>query len=658
MDGMMFLEYVQQQARDLREGDHPPTSLEDWADQRTALRVQLIESWGGFPQNPCDLEPRLMGTISREGYTIEKLLLQTRPGIWMPTNAYVPSKPGPHPAVLCVHGHWPGAKQQPEIQARCIGLVKLGFFVLVVDAFGAGERGIGKALGEYHGEMVASTLWPTGLALAGLQVYDNMRAIDYLQSRSEVDGSSIGVTGASGGGNQTMYIGAMDDRLKAVVPVCSVGRYQAYLGAACCMCEVTPGALSYTEEGAVLGLVAPRALMVINATRDGFQFSVGEAAKSIAFAQEIFELYGQQDSIRHAIFESGHGYNQPMREAMYGWMTLHLKGEGDGSPIPEPAHETEDPETLRCFPGDSRPEDFVTLPQFAWQEGRRLLQKIGTPNHLDQWAAQEATICRGLSELLGPFPTRIPTSAIWTSDEAGIDDLSFETEPGLRLNATRYAAGPGTQRVILLDFEKGLAANGSELAVEFRKQNWTTIALEQRATGGMAWKSDKIGRAPDHTTAEWSLWLGQPLLAQWVWDVTRLLEALDERGPTAETTAIVGVGPAGLVALCAASLTTRIDRVATIGTLSSFVTDKPYEQQRLGTLVPGLLRDVGDVQHIAATVSPRRLVISQPNSGQGTPLDPAELFSATRAAYRLEDAAKSLSISGELTPQQLVAQFS
>ncbi|MCA9091485.1 MAG: acetylxylan esterase, partial [Planctomycetaceae bacterium] len=555
MDGTVFLEYVRKQARELRAGDHPPTSLEEWADRRTALRVQLIESWGGFPETVCDLEPKRVGTLQRDGYTVEKLLLQTRPGIWMPANAYVPVGADPHPAVLCVHGHWAGAKQQPEIQARCIGLAKLGFFVLVVDAFGAGERGLGKALGEYHGEMVASTLWPTGLALAGLQVYDNMRAIDYLQSRDEVDGSRIGVTGASGGGNQTMYIGAMDDRLKAVVPVCSVGNYQAYLGAACCMCEVTPGALSYTEEGAVLGLVAPRALMVINATRDGVQFSVGEAAKSIAFAQEIFDLHGKQDSIRHATFESGHGYNQPMREAMYGWMTLHLKGEGDGSPIPEPAHETEEPETLRCFPGDSRPDDFVTLPQFAGQEGRQLLKKIGIPNHIDQWAAQEATICRGLADRLGPFPKRIPTSAIWTSDEAGIENLSFETEFGLRLNASRHAAGTGAQRVILLDFDKGLAANHSDLAVEFRKQNWTTIALEQRATGGMAWKSDKIGRAPDHTTAEWSLWLGRPLLAQWVWDATRLLEALDEQGPAAETTAVVGIGPAGLVALCAASLT-------------------------------------------------------------------------------------------------------
>ena len=101
-----------------------------------------------------------------------------------------------------------------------------------------------------------------------MQVYDNHRAVDYLLTRPEVDGERIGVTGASGGGNQTMYAGALDERFKAVVPVCSVGNYQAYLQAACCVCEVLPGALRFTEEGDVLGLVAPRALMVVNATKD------------------------------------------------------------------------------------------------------------------------------------------------------------------------------------------------------------------------------------------------------------------------------------------------------------------------------------------------------------------------------------------------------
>src|SRR5207245_4301984 len=130
----------------------------------------------------------------------------------------------------------------------------------------AGERHPAGA--GYHGALLGAALWPAGLSLLGMQVYDNRRAVDYLVSRPEVDADKLGITGASGGGNQTMYAGALDERFRAVVPVCSVGTYQAYLHAACCVCEVLPGALRFAAEGDVIALVAPRALMVINATRD------------------------------------------------------------------------------------------------------------------------------------------------------------------------------------------------------------------------------------------------------------------------------------------------------------------------------------------------------------------------------------------------------
>ena len=351
---------------------------------------RLAEVWGEFPTDPCPLEPRRLGTLERDGYRVEKVVFQTRPGVMMTANAYVPDSPGKHPAILCVHGHWPGAKQDPVVQARCIGAVKLGFFVLVVDAFGAGERGIGKALGEYHGAMTGATLLPIGLPLSGLQVYENARAVDYLRTRPEVDGERIGITGASGGGNQTMYSGAWDERLKSVVPVCSVGNYQAYLGVACCLCETVPGALRFTEEWGVLGLAAPRGLLVINATRDVHQFSVGEAKKSLALVEPVFGLYGRPDHVRQTVFESGHAYSRPMREAMYGWMTRELKGEGDGSPVPEPEMKTEDPETLRCYPGDSRPDDWITIPRFAAEQGRKLLASRPTPKDAGDWLRTSA----------------------------------------------------------------------------------------------------------------------------------------------------------------------------------------------------------------------------------------------------------------------------
>ena len=95
--------------------------------------------------------------------------------------------------------------------------------------------------GNVPRRIVGASLLPVGTPLLGLQVYDNRRAVDYLISRPEVDASQLAITGASGGGNQTLYAGATDDRLKAVIPVCGIGTYDAYLSTACCVCEVNAG---------------------------------------------------------------------------------------------------------------------------------------------------------------------------------------------------------------------------------------------------------------------------------------------------------------------------------------------------------------------------------------------------------------------------------
>ena len=634
-----YLEFIREQARALRAGDRTPTTLEEWRGQAEAVRRGLREAWGDFPAEPCPLEPRLLGTLERDGYRVEKVVFQTRPGVWMTANAYVPQAAGKRPAILAVHGHWRGAKQDPVVQARCIGAAKLGFFVLAVDAFGAGERGVGKALGEYHGDMTAATLLPVGLPLSGLQVYENLRAIDYLRSRPEVDGERIGITGASGGGNQTMYAGAWDDRLMAAVPVCSVGNYQAYLGAGCCMCELVPGALRFAEESAVLGLVAPRGLMIVNASRDAPQFSVAEAKKSLARVEPIFRLLDRPANVRHTIFESGHDYSRPMREAMYGWMALQLKGEGDGSPIAEPAFETEDPETLRCYRGGTRPEDWATIPRFAAARGRQLLASRPVPTDAAEWrATSEALRVALVEKVFGGFPAAPP---IAPRSEAIADGrvrlVRFESEPGLELTARVEAGkGPGAPLVILIDLDGAEKATSGPWAAEIRRAGWGLVTFDLRATGKLSWPSDQVGRAPDHNTAEWGLWIGRPLLGQWVHDVRRLLDALGRAdGAPPSELVLIGDGPGGLIALCAAAVDRRVTRVAAVGTLASYLADGPYVGQRLGIMAPGIVREVGDVANLAALVAPRRLVIAGGVSGDGKPLAADRLRESYRAASRV-----------------------
>ncbi len=654
-----FLKFIKNSAMQRRLHDRPPGSIAEWEKQSVLLRQQLLDAWGEFPEQKTALQPRILGTVQCEGYQIEKIIFQTLPDIWMTANAYVPKREGKLPAVLCVHGHWPGAKQDPHVQARCIGLAKLGFFVLAVDAFGAGERGIGKKLGEYHGEMVAATLLPIGKPLCGLQVYENGRAVDYLLSRSEVDGRRLGITGASGGGNQSMYAGAWDERFKAVVPVCSVGNYQAYLGTACCLCEVVPGALQFTEEWGVLSMTAPRALMIINATKDGIQFSVPQAKKSIELARPVYGLYGCPENIRHTVFESRHDYNQPMREAMYGWMSLHLKNEGDGTPIPEPEMKLKAPEKLRCFPGETRPDNWVTIPEFAYREGKKIVDQMVLPATKKEWRNIAAVRRESLKKVLGPTIPQEEMNVTVEKKSETEERITFKPEPGIVLNLQydHPRSRKKKQTVILLHVEEEISPELNELKKKLLEAGAGVAVPTMRATGSLSWKRDKIGRAPDHNTAEWSLWLGRPLLGQWVLDVRAVLSVLESRADGKERFTLIGFGPAGVVAICTAGLDERIQSVATIESLSSWLTKKPYEKQRLATLAPGIVTKAGDIPHLASLIAPRKLIVVAGVNGEGRLLTPAEQqkqFEQTRIAYQREQAEVNFSLQPCFLPSELI----
>src|SRR5438477_8843767 len=156
-DLQTFNNFIHAQALALRSKDAPPANRREWDQRRTNLRQAMFVAMGPFPEKPCALEPQFQGFLKRDGYRIEKLIFQSRPDVWVTANAYVPelralTQPGSPrrlAAVLVVHGHWAMARRDPVVQARCLGLVKLGFFVLAVDAFGSGERYTHPGSGTY-----------------------------------------------------------------------------------------------------------------------------------------------------------------------------------------------------------------------------------------------------------------------------------------------------------------------------------------------------------------------------------------------------------------------------------------------------------------------------------------------------------------------------
>jgi dienelactone hydrolase len=575
--------------------------------------------------------------------------------------------------VLSVHGHWPWARIDPVVQARCIGLARLDYVCLCVDAFGSGERAIDPGPGTYHGGLVGASLWPVGTPLLGLQVYDNRRAVDYLVSRSEVDPSRLAITGASGGGNQTLYAGATDDRLTAVVPVCGTGTYESYLTTGCCVCEVNAGGLTYATTGDLLAMVAPRALLVVSATRDALQFSVAEAAKSVAYARQRYRLLGQDQRIAHLAIESGHAYSRPMREAMYGWLERWFKHKGQGGPVAEQEIHTEDPQALRCYPdGPSRPRTIVTIPEFARREGRTRLAALSPPpDHRERWEAESIRIRSQLRDaVLGGFPGQVEAE-IRTSRgaEPGCFNIEMTSEPGIRLTgALRHCGrdqGPTPKSrgtAIFIDEKGSTSEDTAEALAPWQTAGFFTFLAGLRAVGPRKPQTHAVAGVPDHDEAEWAIWLGRPLLGQWLWDMLQWIVVLDtlRRDPRRfglpaeipEPLTLVGRGSMSLAALLTAAYSPRVGSVLVDGCLVSFVAPAPlpWSGVAIGIIPPNIL-EVVDIGHIAALVAPRRLIVASGVEVDGQTAGPmrlAEAFSFTRSIYRLlgRSAALTLGAAG------------
>jgi hypothetical protein len=197
---------------------------------QTDLRAKVLDIIGGLPEERTPLAARVTGTVQRDGYRIEKVVFESLPGLHVTALLYVPDAPaGRKPAVLVACGHAPLGKAHPAYQELSARLAKRGYVVLCFDPVGQGERSqfwdrprgrsrYNLVCGEHA--VLGNLCTLAGASLVRFMVWDGMRGLDYLQGRPEVDGEKLAVTGTSGGGFQTTWISALDERVRVVLPSC------------------------------------------------------------------------------------------------------------------------------------------------------------------------------------------------------------------------------------------------------------------------------------------------------------------------------------------------------------------------------------------------------------------------------------------------------
>ena len=327
------------------------SSVGEWRARAAWLREHILASAGLMPKpERTPLNAVVFGERKHPDYTVSKVYFESVPGFFVTGNLYKPIGSGPFPAILSPHGHWYYGRFEnsvvSSIPGRSINLARQGFVVFTYDMIGYNDsRRHPHTPGHtYHSREFGGrreNLW--GLSLAGMQLWNSIRALDFLESLPDVARDRIGVTGASGGGTQTFLVSAVDDRVAVSVPVNMISLHMQ----GGCLCENIPGLRLDTNNVELSALIAPRPLLMVSATGDWTKETMEVEYPEM---RRFYRLLSAEDRVHAVRFDAEHNYNRESREAMYAWMARWLKN------APADVKVTEEP-----FRPDPLPELMVFL---------------------------------------------------------------------------------------------------------------------------------------------------------------------------------------------------------------------------------------------------------------------------------------------------------
>lgn len=358
-------------------------TLQDWKRQRDGYRRELHEMLGLDPlPERTELHPVITGTLESDEFVVEKLHFQSQPGLYVTGNLYRPKQvTEPLPAVLYLCGH--GREEaggvsvgnKTHYQHHGEWFARNGYVCLVLDTIQLGE-----IEGVHHGTYRHGMWWwnSRGYTPAGVEAWNSIRAVDYLQSRPEVDPNRIGATGRSGGGAYTWWLAALDERVQVAVPVAGITNLQNHIVDGCveghcdCMFMVNTYRWDYAK---VAALVAPRPLLISNTDKDPI-FPLDGVVDVYNKVRGIYKLYDAESKIGLNITEGPHMDTQELQVHAFRWFNRYLKNDNSLiEKVATPYFKTAELKVFDELPADERVttihETFVpkvavdTFPQSA-----------------------------------------------------------------------------------------------------------------------------------------------------------------------------------------------------------------------------------------------------------------------------------------------------
>ena len=313
------------------------TNRAEWQRWRRALRRQLKSLTGYDTMVRSPLKPKITEAVRCDGYVRQRVEIQTEPDVVMPLYVLIPDglKRGERsPAVICPHGHGSGGKLSPAGRADIpeiaetikqhnydygVQFVRQGLIVFCPDARGFGERQEASLRAAGESIIASSCLWinqmayPLGQTVTGMWAWDLHRLVDYIQTRKDCQPDRIGCAGLSGGGLQTLWASALDDRIRcAVVSGYFYGYKEALLEMHMnCSCNYVPHLYEYADMGDIGALIAPRPLLIETGTKDQLNGKSGvrNVKSQVSITRRAYKLLGATKHLVHDVFEGEHRWH-------------------------------------------------------------------------------------------------------------------------------------------------------------------------------------------------------------------------------------------------------------------------------------------------------------------------------------------------------------
>lgn len=637
---------------------------EDWEKRALEIREQVLGAAGLLPQpKKCPLNARIFGKIDHGDYTVEKAYFESYPGFYCTGNLYRPKGKGPFPGVLNTHGHWADGRfvdnESSSIPTRAANLAKQGYVVFSYDMIGFNDSrqvtipARHDALGERR-----NRLW--GISLGGLQTWNSIRAIDFLQSLPDVDPTRIAVTGSSGGGTQTFLVTAVDDRIAVAAPVCMVSAHMQ----GGCRCENLPNLRIDTNNVEITALAAPRPLILVAATGDWTKNTLEVECPAI---KHIYELFGAADKLECVRFEAGHNYNKDSREAVYTFFARRLKNSKSIHVKEEPI-KLDNRTDLLCFPDGKLPDGSLASDEIVDQLIR------DSERQLAENLPRDAATLAKFRELYKPALKRalsVPSQIVPAIELLGElhsgntivrklvikDDSRGAQVPALLWQAQRANTKKMRARIAVLVHEKGkysfLSPDGEKagrLVGELLEQGWVVIAIDAFNTGEHIAPQNAPERDFDKDFFDT---YNRTDTAERVYDIMLTLRSIYKNGigeilkiKELDEVALVGSGRAGLWCLLAAPFA-RLDKLV----VDVAGTDISSDDVLLADFYVPCLRRAGDFRTAMALTTPVRALIHNTQGRFDT--------SWADAAYKAAKCSDRLLVSQhELTEKQIAIWLS